>query len=88
MTLTATFLFYNSGNLAGNFEIYPEKSIDKLILRNIRPLDYENISSYVINISAANEDTGKSTSINVTIDVIDENDNAPNCSQRYFIFLV
>ena len=48
----------------------------------LKSLDYEYRSSYVISISAANEDTLQSTSTSVTIDVIDKNDNAPNCSQR------
>ena len=69
------------GLMNGTFEIVPEMSPRNLTL-NIKPLDYEMQPSYVINISATNVDTGKSTMISVAVEVEDVNEYALRFTRR------
>ena len=77
-------IFYNitSGNVDGTFSIDTENG--SIILQ--KPLDYERMKLYNLHVEASD---GKfSSGANVSIQVIDYNDNSPKFSQPSFSFSV
>ncbi|XP_036985754.2 protocadherin Fat 4 isoform X1 [Artibeus jamaicensis] len=53
-------------------------------IRSIRPLDREHVSQYVLTVMSSDKGSpSQSSSVNVVINILDENDNAPRFSQIF-----
>lgn len=76
LTYISTFLYY-PGNTKGTFVLFPEVAQDRFSLRNQIPLDHEAINLFHLTLKATNQDTKKSTEVEVTIHILDDNDNKP-----------
>ena len=75
--------YFISGNTNNAFVIVPEISKDNFTLRNQNPLDHETINLYLLTLEATNRDTNESTEVNVTVNILDVNDNPPIFNNRY-----
>ena len=76
------FLIEFSGNTNDTFVLSRALSKDKFTLRNRMPLDRETISLYVLTLIATNQDTNKTTTVNITVIIPDVNDNPPMFTSR------
>ncbi|XP_028395057.1 cadherin-related tumor suppressor-like [Dendronephthya gigantea] len=76
------------GNLAGTFLVYPKTSNWGSFIRLHKKLDRENITSYGVQIRATNLKENVSSLLNVTINVLDANDNPPQFLRSLFVFSV
>ncbi|XP_022800058.1 uncharacterized protein LOC111337931 isoform X2 [Stylophora pistillata] len=65
------------GNTNGAFVLFPDVSQYRFSLRNQIPLDHEAINVYHLTLKATNQGTKKSNEVNVTIHILDDNDNPP-----------
>ncbi|XP_062839712.1 protocadherin Fat 4 [Anolis carolinensis] len=69
-----------SGNVDNSFSIHRANGE----IRSVRPLDRENVAQYMLTIKASDRGTPvQSASVQVLINVLDENDNAPKFSQIF-----
>ncbi|XP_042324434.1 protocadherin Fat 4 isoform X2 [Sceloporus undulatus] len=69
-----------SGNVDNSFSIHRANGE----IRSVRPLDRENVAQYTLTIKASDRGNPvQSTTVQVLINVIDENDNAPKFSQIF-----
>lgn len=82
-TFVLPLCFYFSGDKNDTFVLSRAVSKDNFTLRNRIPLDYETINSYLLTLVATNQDTKKTTTVNVTIIISDVNDNPPIFTSRY-----
>lgn len=74
--------FYFPGDTNNTFELSRTVSKENFTLRNRIPLDYETINSYLLTLLAINQDTNKTTTVNVTVNISDVNDNPPIFTSR------
>ncbi|KAJ6650293.1 hypothetical protein lerEdw1_013425 [Lerista edwardsae] len=69
-----------SGNKDNSFSIHNANGE----IRSVRPLDRENVAQYVLTIKATDRGNPvQSTTVQVIVHVLDENDNAPKFSQIF-----
>ena len=71
-----------AGDTNNTFVLSRAVSEENFTLRNRIPLDYEKINSYLLTLVATNQDTNKTTTVNVTIIISDVNDNPPIFTSR------
>ncbi|KAJ7381533.1 Cadherin cytoplasmic C-terminal, partial [Desmophyllum pertusum] len=65
------------GNTNDTFVLSCGVSKDKFTMRNRMPLDHETKNLYRLTLAATNQDTRKTTTVNVTVIISDVNDNPP-----------
>ena len=75
-------MFLFPGDTNNTFELSRTVSKENFTLRNRIPLDYETINSYLLTLLAINQDTNKTTTVNVTVNISDVNDNPPIFTSR------
>ncbi|KAL8207012.1 UNVERIFIED_CONTAM: Protocadherin Fat 4, partial [Gekko kuhli] len=69
-----------SGNQENSFNIHHANGE----IRSVRPLDREHVAQYILTIKATDRGTSvQSSTVQVLINVLDENDNAPKFSQIF-----
>nr|XP_056711917.1 protocadherin Fat 4 [Euleptes europaea] len=69
-----------SGNKENSFSIHHANGE----IRSVRPLDREHVAQYTLTIKATDRGTSvQSSTVQVVINVLDENDNAPKFSQIF-----
>lgn len=81
-TFLLVVCFYFAGDTNETFVLSRAVSKDNFTLRNRIPLDYETINWYLLTLVAINQDTKKTTTVNVTIIISDVNDNPPTFTSR------
>lgn len=77
----ASFLVFSTGNTNHTFAL-SETSKLKISLRNQLPFDFETTKLYQLTLVATNQETNKTTSVNMTIIITDINDNPPIFTSR------
>ena len=83
------FVFMSSlGNIDKTFRVYPEMSNWGSTVRLLKALDRENISNYGLHIRATNTKENVSSLLNISIRVLDDNDNPPEFMRSPFVFSV
>lgn len=76
------------GNLDKTFRLYPLTSNWGSTIRLLKTLDHENISTYSLEIRAKNLKENVTRVLNISIDVLDANDNPPEFLRSPFVFSV
>ncbi|KAJ7318645.1 hypothetical protein OS493_037586 [Desmophyllum pertusum] len=71
-----------TGNTNDTFVLSCGVSKDKFTMRNRMPLDHETKNVYRLTLAATNQDTRKTTTVNVTVIISDVNDNPPIFTSR------
>ncbi|KAJ7394203.1 Cadherin EGF LAG seven-pass G-type receptor 2 [Desmophyllum pertusum] len=70
------------GNTNDTFVLSSGVSKDKFTMRNRIPLDHETKNLYRLTLAATNQDSRKTTTVNVTVIISDVNDNPPIFTNR------
>ena len=81
-------LTFSLGNIDKTFIVYPKTSNWGSTVRLRKTLDRENISTYGLQIRATNTKENVSSLLNITISVLDDNDNPPEFLTSPFVFSV
>lgn len=79
---------FSSGNIDKTFLVYPKASDWGSRVRLRKTLDRENISSYGLQIRVTNTKENVSSLLNISITVLDDNDNPPEFLRSPFVFSV